>query len=106
MNLDISTLLLGKLVTSDQNLKQYIPDQISLPVTGTMSSPQVNVSGVAGRLLKDAATKAGTSALGNLLGGNRNQAASRPSDPNQPAQPAGQPDPLQQLFQNLTKPKK
>ncbi|MDP9173695.1 MAG: hypothetical protein M3O30_07495 [Planctomycetota bacterium] len=106
MNLDISTLLLGKLVTSDQNLKQYIPDQISLPVTGTMSSPQVNVSGVAGRLLKDAATKAGTSALGNLLGGNRNQAASRPADPNQPAQPAGQPDPLQQLFQNLTKPKK
>jgi hypothetical protein len=104
MTIDISTALLGNSLVPNRNLMQYFPDQISLPLQGDMSHPQLKLDQVVGKLVTDAAQKA---LLNGVLGGGQNATGTNPpaNQSGATSQPANQGSPLDQLLRGLTKPK-
>ncbi|MGD1277832.1 MAG: AsmA family protein [Tepidisphaeraceae bacterium] len=96
MNIGIPPSLIPRQWVADRTVLSYMPDEIQVPVEGGVSDPQLKFDKVLPGLIRDATQKA---LLGNLTGQNKKPgtpAASQPSEQN----------PLGDLLQGLTKPKK
>jgi hypothetical protein len=53
---------------------RYVPDVVSVPLRGKVSSPQLDITSAAATTLRDAAFKAAGGLLGGQKGGNGNSA--------------------------------
>ena len=85
-----------------ESARRYIPDDLALPVGGTVAKPSLQADKVISSLVRDAIQKG---AVDSLLGGNRN--TPDPAQPAQPNQPANtkpkEPDPIGGLIDLLKK---
>jgi hypothetical protein len=102
---------LARAVSSDPNVLKYMPDEVTVVMTGTLNHPQVQMDQVLRKLLANAAKKAAIGNITGLLGGNGSGAAGGSNGADAGAatsQPAGSSDnnPLGALLNGLQKKQK
>jgi hypothetical protein len=100
MTMAIPPTLLPSQWLGNGNALNYLPDQIQIPMDGSVSKPQIRFDEVMPKLLADAAQKA---LFGNLTGQKPNNNNNQNQQQQQQQQ---QQNPLDNLLQNLTQPKK